>query len=128
MPAIGSIAVADSVPATHTFAPVTTDGSLAKLANRASGLTPSGWELLNIEVRVPSVPTGAHKVIVTMYDPTEVTISGVTTLDKANSAKLEFNFSQKSTSVERLDVCTMFSNILANATVKSVFENLEPLY
>lgn len=128
MPVIGSIAVNDSVPAAHTYAPVTTNGSLAEFANRASGTTPNGWELMNIEVRKPSAKDGATKVVMTFYDPSEVTVAGVTSLDRFNSAKLEFNYSQKSTSVERLNLETKVANALLNATVKSVHQLLEPVY
>jgi hypothetical protein len=125
---MATITVNDSVPAAHAFAPVTTDGQNAKHANRASGITPAGWELMDIAVRQPTVQNGATKVVMTFYDPTEVTVSGVTSLDRFNSAKLEFNYSKKSLSVERLDLCAIVSNALANANVKLVHQNLEPIY
>jgi hypothetical protein len=125
---MATITVNDSVPAAHAFAPVTTDGASAKFANRASGTTPAGWELMGIEVRQPPAQNGATKVVMTFYDPTEVTVGGVTSLDRFDSAKLEFNYSQKSLSVERLDLLAIVSNALANATVKSVHQNLEPIY
>jgi hypothetical protein len=83
---------------------------------------------MGIEVRQPPAQNGATKVVMTFYDPTEVTVGGVTSLDRFDSAKLEFNYSQKSLSVERLDLLAIVSNALANATVKSVHQNLEPIY
>lgn len=130
MPALANIAVNDGAPTpvSHVFSPVTTDGSRAQLANRVSGTTPKGMELLNIEVKQPANADGAYKVILTMYDPTEVTVSGITSIDRANSVKCELNFSQRSTAQERTDLGAMLSNALAHAIVKDVISKLEPIY
>jgi hypothetical protein len=130
MPALAPITVTDgaATPASHVFNPVSTNGSRAELANRASGVTPNGWELLNIEVKKPAQQGGANRVIITMYDPTEVTVDQVTSVTKANSAKFELNFAQLSTLQDRKDLLAMAASLLVNGAVKTVVENLEPIY
>jgi hypothetical protein len=129
MPAIGNIVVndAETTPVAHTFAPVTTDGSLAKLANRTA-TTPSGFETMKVEVRPPNGNGGAHRVILGMGDPTEVTVDGVVSIDRVNSFEFTFNLSQKSTAQERKNILKMASNLLNHATIVAVVENVEPIY
>lgn len=129
MPAIGNIVVndAETTPVAHTFAPVTTDGARAKLANRAA-TTPQGFESLQVQVLPPNGASGAHRVIIGMGVPKEVTVEGVTSVDRISSAELTLNFSQKSTAQERKNIAKMISNLLLNATIVAVIENVEPIY
>lgn len=127
MPAIGNIVVNDSAAVAHTFAPVTTDGALAKLANRTA-ITPAGFETLVVEVKPPAGAAGAHRVRIGLGDPVEATVSGVTNIDHLNSGELVLNFSQKSTALERKDILKLFANLANHATVIAVCENVEPIY
>lgn len=129
MPAIGNIVVndAETTPVAHTFAPVTTDGGLAKLANR-SAITPQGFETLVTEVKLPTNPNGAHRLRLAMGDPTEVTVSGQTVIDHVNSFEVTLNFSQKSTAQGRKNLLKMLSNLASHATIVAMAENLEPQY
>lgn len=127
MPAIGNIVVNDAVPAAHTFAPVTTDGALARLANR-SATTPQGFETMIVEVKPPANSQGAHRVRIGIGDPVEVTVSGVVSVDHLSSAEVVFNISQKATLQERKDLLKLMANTLANATIVTVVENVEPIY
>jgi hypothetical protein len=52
----------------------------------------------------------------------------VTSVTKANSVKIELNFAQLSTLQDRKDLQAMAASILANGAVKTVVENLEPIY
>jgi hypothetical protein len=129
MPAIGNIVINDdeTTPVAHTFAPVTTDGSLAKLANR-TGSMPAAFETLSVEMRQPASATGAYRLVVKTNDPVEATVNGVQTVVRNSSCELTFNFSQSSSSQERLNLLKMMSNLLSHATVKSVAQNVEPIY
>ena len=127
MPAIANISVNDAVPAAHVFAPVTTDGSLAKLANRNS-TTPQGFETMVVEVKAPANSQGAHLVRIGLGDPVEVTVSGVVSVDHLSSSEVRFNISQKATLQERKDLLKMTANALANALIVQCVENVEPIY
>lgn len=127
MPAIGNIVVNDAAAVAHTFAPVTTDGGLAKLANRTA-ITPAGFETLVAEVKQPVGAAGAHRIRFGIGDPVEATVSGQTVIDHLNSGELILNLSQKSTAQERKDLLKMFGNLCLNATVVTMVENIEPIY
>jgi hypothetical protein len=129
MPAIGNIVIndAEATPVAHTFAPVTTDGATAKLANRAA-TTPKGFEALNVELRAPSGQATAYRLLVGFNDPVEATVDGSQVVVRNNSADLRLNFSPESTAQERKNTLKLMSNLLAHATVVAVAENLEPIY
>lgn len=127
MPAIGNIAIADAVPATHTFAPVTTDGQTGKLANRSASI-PAGFESLQLEMRPPSSQTAAYRLVASMANPTVGPVDGVDTVIRTANGSLTLNFSQQGTSQERLNQLKLWSNLLAHATVVSMVQNLEPVY
>lgn len=129
MPAIGNIAITDAEtsPVTHTFAPVTTDGSTGKLANRAATI-PQGYETLSVELRQPTSVTGAYRLIAKMNDPVIATVNGSDAVVRNSSASLELNFSQLSTVQERKNLIKLLSNLLNHATFISMAGDLEPLW
>lgn len=129
MPAIGSISVndAESTPVAHAFAPVTTDGALARFANR-NATVPAGYETLSIEMRSPVGATGAYRLFIKGADPTTATVDGVEKVVKTNSFDFTINFAPLSTAQERLNLMKILSGILDHTTVKSVAQNVEPIY
>lgn len=129
MPAIGNIVIndAEATPVAHTFAPVTTNGAVAKLANR-SATTPLGFETLSVEMRAPAGQQTAYRLIAGMNDPVEGTVDGQTVVVRNNSFKLELNFSPNSTAQERKNTLKLASSLLASSTVADVAEKLEPIY
>lgn len=129
MPAIGNIALADAktTPVTHTFAPVTTDGAVAKLANRAASI-PQGFETLQIEVTQPQSPTAAYRVKVKASFPTVAAVEGQDAVVRVSSFECAFNFSQLSSAQDRKDVLKLMANLFINSQMISVCENVEPIY
>lgn len=129
MPAITSIAINDgeSTPISHVLAPVTTNGALARYANRA-GTTPAGFETLVAEVLAPRTRDGAHTVRFGFGDPVEVAVNGITAVDHVNSFELKFNFSQKSTKQERKNLRTLAANLLLHSEVVKIVDDIEPAY
>lgn len=129
MPAIGNIALADAeaAPVTHTFSPVTTDGSVAKFANRAASI-PQGFETLQIEVVTPSNSTAAYRVKVKASFPTVAVVAGTDSVVKISSFEAVLNCSQLSTAQERKNYAKMIADLFTNGTFVSVVENVEPIY
>lgn len=129
MPAIGNIILADAkvTPVNHTFAPVTTDGALARLANRSATI-PQGFELLSIELGTPSSGTAAYRVKVKASFPTVAAVEGQDAVTRISSVDCVFNFSQLSTAQDRKDIAKMISGLFAHTTFVTVCENLEPIY
>lgn len=129
MPAFGNIVINDAAatPVAHTFAPVTTDGALAQLANRVAS-TPRGFETLRVEMKAPSNGASAYRCIIGLNDPVEATVDGAQVVVRNSSASVSLNFSADSTAQERKDLLKLMSNLLAHATIVTVCENLEPIY
>lgn len=129
MPAIASLVINDgqTTPVAHTFAPVTTDGAEAKYADRAPAL-PIGYLQISHEVRQPASSTAAYRVITGFNFPVLATINSVLTKVRNSSAQVVFNFAQDSTDQERKDALAYVSNFLANSTVKTSIQNVEPFY
>lgn len=130
MPQITAIAIADgkATPATHTFSPTTSNGQKGTLDNR-SGPFPAAFENLTVEVIKPASPTGAYRLTATMKLPvTALDTAGVERVVRFIKTDVTMHFSQESTAPERKDACALLSNLFANATMKGVVEDLEPLY
>lgn len=129
MPAIGNIVLTDAeaTPVSHTFAPVTTNGETAKLANR-SAVAASGFETLQVSLSPPSGNRTTYRLATNLYDPVEATVSGVTSVVRYNSAVIRIDFAPDSTAQERKNSLKILSNALAHATIVTCAENLEQIY
>lgn len=129
MPALGNIVINDAAatPLAHTFSPVTTDGAIARFANR-SATTPKGYETLSLELRAPQGSAVTYRLIGGMNDPVEGTVDGAAVVLRNCSAEFKLNFSPESTAQERKDLLKMLSNLFAHATVVTMCENVEPIY
>jgi hypothetical protein len=129
MPAIAAITLADgqSAPVNHAFSPVTTDGAKATWADRSPG-APSGYLVINHEVRQPAQSGAAYRVLAGFNIPVMATVDGVPTVVRNSSASIAFNFSASSTEQERKDMLAFVSNYLTKADVKTSITNIEPFY
>lgn len=129
MPAIAALTINDgaTTPVAHTFAPVTTNGSTAKWADR-SAATPAGFTTITEEIREARSSGAAHRVIVGFNFPILALVDGSQTKVRNNSGQVVLNFAQDSTDQERKDALAYVSNFLANATVKTSIQNIEPFY
>lgn len=127
MPAIASLAINDSVPVAHTFAPVTTDGTTAKWADRSPTI-PAGFRTITEEVSPPSGNRTTSKIQMGFYVPVVATVNSVDTVVRFSSAQLTLNIHPEATLLERKDLLAYIANFIANATVKTSVENIEPFY
>lgn len=129
MPAIGSLSINDgqATPVAHVFAPVSTDGTKARLANRVAGL-PVGYEKLELELREPKSAAGAYRLIGKMTRPIMQVVDGVNVVVRTSTTNFDVNFAQNSTAAERKDDVALIKNLFGHATVISMVDTLEPLY
>lgn len=129
MPAIAALVINDgaATPVAHTFAPVTTDGSLAKWADRSPSI-PTGFRTITEEVLEPSGQRTAYKITLGFFFPVVASVNGVDTVVRFSSAQVVFNMAPDSTLQERDDNLTYVINCLGHASVRSSVENLEPFY
>lgn len=128
-PAIAQLVIADGAasPANHNFDPVTTDGSLARYADRTASI-PAGYDTISYEVLPPSGNRTTYKITASFYSPTIATVNGLDTVVWYQSGQVILNIHPNSTLAERKDLRAYVSNFFALATIKTSIENLEPIY
>lgn len=129
MPAMGSIVVndAETTPIAHTLSPVTTDGTLAILANR-SATSPQGYETLRLALNAPKSTKSAYTLDIGFNDPVEAVVNSQNVVVRNNSAKIQVNFSASSTAQERKNTLKLMANLLSHATIVAMADTLEPVY
>lgn len=129
MPAIAALTINDgaTTPVAHTFSPVSTNGSLAKWADRSPSI-PSGFRLISHEVLPPAGNRTTHKLTFGFMNPTVASVNGVDQVVRYSSAQVLLNVHPDSSLQERKDLLAYIANFLGNATVKTSVENIEPFY
>lgn len=129
MPAFTSIAINDGqgTPASHTFAPLSKEASMATFVDR-SPANAVGWKKIKHEVISAKSAGAANRVKIDFADPVLATIDGVVQKVRGSSASITFNFAQDATDQERKDLLAYATNWLSNATVKTSVQNIEPFY
>lgn len=115
-------------PVSHTFNPMgKPSGSDYEIyVERASG-KPEFQSEIRIKTQQPSKSGQPYKVFVTMIQPKVVNVNGVDTLDRQSRLDLTFTTSSRSITQDRKDLRVMLSNLLANAQVIAVIDNLETI-
>lgn len=137
MPAFGNVVIKDSAAVDHTFAPENRDSNgVAVYADRASGIAAGFWTL-SISRRAPLANgQGVYKVVAKLRRPTlDVTspstgtgIQPAPSAAYAMEASLEFLIPARGTLDERKDILALAKNLLGNAVMTAVVENLESVY
>jgi hypothetical protein len=129
MPAITALTINDGqgTPVSHTFSPVTTNGSLAKWADRSPSI-PSGFRTISFEVLPPSGPRTTNKLQAGFMLPTVATVDTVDQVVRYSSGQVTLNIHPDATLQERKDFLAYLVNFFGEADVISAVENLEPFY
>lgn len=138
MPALGNVVINDgaTTPVAHTFSPVGIDGNAANFADRSGGI-PVGYGKLTIALREPTNGgNGVYKASVKILIPTleqtsPSTATGIQpapTVAYTTTAHLDILMPARSSLQNRKDILAYVKNVLANATLVSVVENLENVY
>lgn len=129
MPAIAALTINDGLatPVAHTFSPQSTTGSKAIWADRSPTI-PAGYRTISHELADPNGSRTVHKLTLGFMIPVVAAVNSVDTVVRYNSGQVVLNVNPQSTLQERKDLLAYVSNMLANATVKTSVENLEPFY
>jgi len=129
MPAIAALSINDgqTTPVAHSFAPVTTDGSIAKWADRSPTI-PSGFRTISYEVAPPSGSRVTNKLQMGLMNPTVATVNSVDQVVRYSSAQVTLNIHPDATLQERKDLLAYLVNFFQSASVKTSVENIEPFY
>lgn len=129
MPVMQAISINDgkATPVAHVFDPLTTNGKKAVFVNRSSGI-PSAYERLELELVEPKSPTGAYRIIGSMYRPILATVNGVQVVARTQRINFDINESQSGSLDERKDDVALFANLLDHTVLRTMVQNLEPCY
>jgi hypothetical protein len=129
MPAIAALSINDGqgTPVAHSFAPVTTDGSIAKWADRSPSI-PAGFQTISYEVSAPSGNRTTNKLQAGFLFPVVATVDSVDKVVRYSSAQISMNIHPEATLQERKDIVAYLANFLGLASVKTSVENIEPFY
>jgi len=134
MPAFGNVTINDgaSTPVAHVFSPVKIDGDVATYADRSTGV-PSKYYLLTASNRDPSGGNGqVSRVQYSLALP--VVADGTDPLVKAGTVLRTSRFDgtflipATSTLQERKDLRAFVKNLMVDAIVTAMVENLEHVY
>lgn len=117
-----------ATPVAHTFNPMgKPSGSDYEIyVERASG-KPEFQSEIRIKTQQPSKSGQPYKVFATMIQPKIVNVNGVDTLDRQSRLDLTFTTSSRSITQDRKDLRVMLRNLLENAQVIAVIDNLETI-
>lgn len=110
-----------STPVAHTLTVSKTSDSQA--VYYGPGLTLIGREQLVITRREPTA-TVAGKVNFKLTQPIEKTVNGVTTVDFQDLASLDFVMAPRSEKQHRKNLRVLMKNLLDNATVAQVVDDM----
>lgn len=129
MPAIAALSINDGLgtPVAHSFAPVTTNGTVAKWADRSPSI-PAGFRTISYEVTGPNGTRTTNKLQSGFMIPTVAAVDGSDQVVRYSSGQVTLNIHPEATLQERKDLLAYMTNFMSNATVKSSVENIEPFY
>lgn len=131
MPAIINVAIADgaATPVTHTYTPASVAGVVAVWKERLSAGIAKFFPYITGQLKEPSGGSTVYRAKYSIVIPKTITgTNGAVTEDYRNLCNLEFVFSERSVEQERKDVRVLVRNLLADASVITMIEKLEPAY
>lgn len=140
MPALAALTINDgkATPVAHTFSPVRIDEKgVASFYDRSGGVA-IGFPRIALSLREPVEPVKAgtisdpkkrnYRCIFTVDAPTLDAVATVPTVAYVHSARVQLDLPERGTLGDRNDLLAYVGNGLANATIKSVVQNLESFY
>lgn len=134
MPAMANIVVNDgaTTPVAHTFVPNGFRGNTALFQER-SAATPQGYWDLEISLVEPTPKGSVYRVQTTLKIPvlkTTLDLAGnsITSVDYVHTVKQEWLEPVKGTTQNRKDARAISYNLLNNADIRKVVEDLERMW
>jgi hypothetical protein len=129
MPNAAVISIADAVPATRAYTPISVSGNLAIHADTASAQTPAGQSTLQLKLK-PATNTVSRRVNLDMAVPVEYTDSstGNVLVKDTFRFKGEWVVPPTATSADTANFRTLVQNAVAHATVVGYVEDGDPEY
>lgn len=125
-----NIVIADgaATPLSHTFVPLgkPNGNEYDFYVERVSG-KPEFQSEIRVKTQQPSRQGQPYKVFITMIQPKTVTVNSVETLDRQSRIDLTVTVSGRSVTQDRKDLRVLLTNLLSNAQIVGVVDNLETI-
>lgn len=125
-----NIVIADgaATPLSHTFVPLgkPNGNEYDFYVERVSG-KPEFQSEIRVKTQQPSRQGQPYKVFITMIQPKTVTVNSVETLDRQSRIDLTVTVSGRSVTQDRKDLRVLLTNLLSNAQIIGVIDNLETI-
>lgn len=117
-----------TVPVSHTFNPMgkPAGSEYEFYVERTSG-KPEFQSEIRVKTQQPTKSGQPYKVVITIIQPKTVNVSGIDTLDRQSRLDLTFTVGSKSLTQDRKDLRVMLTNLLANAQIVGIVDNLETI-
>lgn len=145
MPAVAAIVLADAqgTPVNHTFTPLGPDANGVWWFEDQSQSTPIGYWRISVQLkRTPPARNGqasssnrVNRAVLTLHQPTLETLgtndAGITpppTVAYVDRVSTEFIFAERNSLQNRKDIRKMGANLLANADIITLIEQLQNYY
>lgn len=126
----GNIVINDgaATPVAHTFHPMGKPAGSEHeyYVERVSG-KPEFQSEIRVKTQQPVKSGQPYKVSITVIQPKTVNVSGIDTLDRQSRIDLVFTVGGKSVTQDRKDLRVMLTNLLSNAQVVGIVDNLETI-
>lgn len=137
MASIAAITIADgaATPVNHTFNPVESDPATYR-ENGNSAIPATGQSEIGLTLREAKNGNGINRAVITLKLPVLETVSGSTIGGYTPApavayylpVKVEMMLPDRSTGAQRKDLRVMLKNLLDNAQVVALVDNLEKPY
>jgi hypothetical protein len=128
MPALSTLSISnDGGTTTQSYDPISTSGDSVTLADR-SALTGAGQSTLSLAFSQRSAKRPTDRVTIKLALPYEETVSGVTTVNHVARAEVSVVIPEQFPATERAKLGELLLDALANASVQSYIQDLEPMY
>lgn len=117
-----------ATPLAHAFLPMGKPaGSDYELYVERTAGKPEFQSEIRVKTQQPTRKGQPYKVSISMIQPKTVTVNSVETLDRQSRIDLSFTVGGKSVTQDRKDLRVLLTNLLANAQVVGIVDNLESI-
>lgn len=127
MPDAANILLNDSVPAAHTFEPVSILPERSLLVDRDS-TTSAGQKTLQAGLSIARSNRPTNRVNIRLSMPTETTVDSVTTVAYTARFNADVVLPEQMTATERADFAAFIKNAFADSVIAGYIEDLAPMY
>lgn len=128
MPAITTLAIADSVPVTRNYAPMSIIGKDATYVDRTTQTIVSGQATVVLTFDPASSKRVTDRISIRLNEPNVQTLNGVPQVVDTARFIGEFIIPPTWTTLQRNNFATQVKNLFANAIVTSMVKDRDPPY